>query len=125
MKRDGRRAAMKGIMREFFQTYDALIMPVSATPALLHNTKGGVLKRRMTVNGKSIPYASHLNWIALATALHLPAAVVPIGKTDAGLPYGLQIVGALGEDARVLDIAEAIEGLFGGYRRPQSELGLF
>ena len=67
MKVDGRRAAFKGLMRDFFQSYDALIMPVSPTPAFEHQTSGSVLSRKLTVNGAQVPYASHLTWIALAT----------------------------------------------------------
>lgn len=124
MKMDGRRAAMKQIMRTFFKSYDALLMPVSPTPAIPHNTSKPVLKRTFKVDGLSVPYASHLNWIALASACHLPVVTIPIGQTKQGLPVGMQIIGTQGEDARLLDIAEAFEGLFGGYRRPRSDLGI-
>ncbi|WP_293612524.1 amidase family protein [Ponticaulis sp.] len=124
LKMDARRSAMKWIMRDFFKTYDALILPVSPTPAIEHNIKGTVLERTMKIDGTSAPYASHLQWISLASALHLPAVTIPIGRTDDGLPVGIQIVGRQGEDARLLDIAEAMEGLLGGYRRPRSDLGL-
>lgn len=121
---DGRRAALKAKMRDFFQSYDALLMPVSPTPAFPHDTGGNVLSRKLRVNNEDIPYASNLSWVALATACHLPAVTIPLGRTSEGLPVGLQIVGAQGEDARVLDIAEACEGVFGGYRKPDLALGL-
>ncbi len=124
LKVDGRRAALKALMRDFFQAYDALIMPVSPTPAFPHDTSGNVLTRKLKINGNSIPYASNLSWISLATTCHLPAVTIPCGWTEDRMPIGLQIVGAQGEDARVLDIAEACEGIFGGYRMPPSELGL-
>ncbi len=38
-----------------------------------------------------------------------PAASVPCGLTSAGLPIGLQIVGAVGADALVLRAARAYE----------------
>ncbi|MFM9709888.1 amidase family protein, partial [Streptomyces galilaeus] len=38
-----------------------------------------------------------------------PAASVPCGLTPAGLPIGLQIVGAIGADALVLRAAHAFE----------------
>ena len=38
-----------------------------------------------------------------------PAASVPCGLTKAGLPIGLQIVGRLNDDARVLRAARAFE----------------
>ena len=124
MQIDGRRAALKRILRDFFKTYDALIMPISATPAITHNTRGTVLERSMQIDGKSHPYATHLNWISLASALHLPAVAMPAGQTPDGLPVGIQIIGPQGSDARLLDIAEAIEGLLGGYRKPPSDLGV-
>ena len=124
MQTDGRRAALKQIMREFFKSYDALIMPVSPTPAIPHNTGKPVLKRNFKVDGKSVPYASHLNWISLASTCHLPVVTLPIGQTRQGLPVGMQIISQQGEDARLLDIAEALEGIFGGYRRPRTDLGI-
>ena len=42
-----------------------------------------------------------------------------------GLPVGIQIIGPQNSDARLLDIAEAIEGLLGGYRRPTTDLGVY
>ena len=118
MRADGRRSAIKSLMRDFFQSYDALIMPVSPTAAFPHNPSGNVLSRSLEVNGKKVPYASNLSWIALATMCHLPVVTIPVGRTSDGLPVGVQIVGAQGEDARILDIAEACESAFGGYRRP-------
>jgi aspartyl-tRNA(Asn)/glutamyl-tRNA(Gln) amidotransferase subunit A len=40
-----------------------------------------------------------------------PAASVPCGFTKDGLPVGMQIVGRVGEDARVLQAAHALEKL--------------
>lgn len=39
--------------------------------------------------------------------LGLPAISVPVGFSDAGLPMGMQIIGAKGADVRVLEIAQA------------------
>jgi aspartyl-tRNA(Asn)/glutamyl-tRNA(Gln) amidotransferase subunit A len=39
----------------------------------------------------------------------LPAISVPCGTTSAGLPIGLQIAAAPGNDAKVLRIAHAFE----------------
>ena len=38
-----------------------------------------------------------------------PAISVPCGKTSEGLPIGLQIIGPMGQDARVLQVARAFE----------------
>ena len=118
MQADGRRAALKGMMRAF-ESYDALIMPVSPTPAFEHAARHAVPQARCEW-GKVLCHASH--WIALATACHLPVTI-HMGRTREGLPVGMQIIGAQGEP-RILDIAEACESVFGGFRRPPSDLGL-
>jgi amidase len=43
------------------------------------------------------------------TLLHAPAVTVPIGSGPNGLPLGLQLVGRIGDDARVLAAAAWIE----------------
>ena len=46
----------------------------------------------------------------LASALGLPAAVVPVSTSPEGLPVGVQIVGRRGREDEVLAVARAIEG---------------
>ena len=113
------------MVREFFSHYDALIMPVSPTPAFPHQPKGGVLTRKLSVDEARVPYASHLTWISLATTCHLPVVTLPIGRTAEGLPVGIQIIGPQGEDAKILNIAEACESVLGGFRKPATDLGVF
>lgn len=45
----------------------------------------------------------------LASALGLPAAVVPVSVTDAGLPVGVQVIGRRGHENEVLGVCRAIE----------------
>ena len=59
-----------------------------------------------------------LNWIALATALHLPATAVPAGLAPSGLPVGVQLIGPSGADARTLAIAQAIDENVRGFIAP-------
>jgi aspartyl-tRNA(Asn)/glutamyl-tRNA(Gln) amidotransferase subunit A len=52
------------------------------------------------------------NWSPFSYPFNLtqqPAASIPCGLTQAGLPIGLQIVGALGADALVLRASRAFE----------------
>jgi Asp-tRNA(Asn)/Glu-tRNA(Gln) amidotransferase A subunit family amidase len=46
------------------------------------------------------------------TLLHAPCVSVPVMKSPAGLPLGLQLIGRIGEDARTLACASWIEGAF-------------
>ncbi len=103
------RNAMKAECERFFNKWDVLIAPVTATPALEHNNKGAPFGRSMEVDGKTVPYFHQLDWIALATTCHLPSISIPVTKTEQGLPIGVQIIGAEGEDLKVLEIAQLIE----------------
>jgi amidase len=49
---------------------------------------------------------------------YLPATVVPVGLTGAGLPVGIQIVGPYLEDRTMLVVARCIEELLGGFVPP-------
>jgi amidase len=59
-----------------------------------------------------------MKWIAPATLVGCPATAVPVGRTGAGLPVGLQVVGPYLEDATPIDIAIRIAGLIGGFVAP-------
>ena len=48
----------------------------------------------------------------------LPATVAPIGRTPAGLPVGLQIVGPYLEDRTTIDFARRLGAVIGGYEPP-------
>jgi aspartyl-tRNA(Asn)/glutamyl-tRNA(Gln) amidotransferase subunit A len=48
----------------------------------------------------------------------LPAISVPWGKTRDGLPIGLQIIGARGQDWKVLEVAARLEALRDGPAPP-------
>lgn len=70
--------------------------------------------------GLEVPAESSLKrwteWASFSFPINLtqqPAGVVPCGKTQAGLPVGLQIIGARGQDAKVLAFMAAIEGMAG------------
>lgn len=74
------------------------------------------------------PTRSYFHWLALAYAVTLaghPALSLPLGLDEAGMPFGLQIVGPRGGDALVLSVAAALEAAFAGdpeLRRPLPDL---
>ncbi|MFQ6091813.1 MAG: Asp-tRNA(Asn)/Glu-tRNA(Gln) amidotransferase subunit GatA [bacterium] len=82
-----------------FLTYDVLITPTSPTPAFKFGEK---LDDPLTM------YLSDIYTIS-ANLAGLPAVSIPCGKTQSGLPIGLQITGKPFDEATVLKIAAAIE----------------
>jgi amidase len=48
-------------------------------------------------------------WSSMINVCGLPAASVPVGWTEDGLPLGVQLVGPLGSEARLLQLARLLE----------------
>jgi len=111
------REALKQRLADFFARFDVIALPVTPVPAFPHD-HGEITGRRLDVDGRRVPYLSFLGWIALATALHAPAVVVPAGRTPAGLPVGVQLVGPWGSEERLLDLAGVLERRLGGFTPP-------
>jgi len=88
----------------FFEKYDLLLTPTLAVPPF----ELGSFGPREIADSKVSP----LNWMAFTYPFNLtgqPAASVPCGWTDDGLPIGLQIVGRRFDDVTVLRAAAAFE----------------
>ena len=99
----------------FFERYDILLCPAAQVAPF---PIGDEWVRE--INGQ--PMATYIDWMAVCcaiTVLSAPAISVPGGFTPAGLPVGLQIVGAPGEDLKVLRVARLFEQATGhGMIRP-------
>jgi len=92
-------------MLAFFEDYDLLLTPSTAVPAF------DIDKFEVTEIG-GIKGSPTLEWTPFTYPFNLtgqPAASVPCGWTDDGLPVGLQIVGRRFEDLTVLRAAAAFE----------------
>lgn len=114
------RQKQKDALAVFFaEGYDAILMPITPVTAFPHNHEGRFASRTLNVDGKSEPYPSLLNWIALATSLHAPALAVQAGQTAGGMPVGVQLVGRWNDEAKLLDLGEALECELGGFRAPR------
>lgn len=85
----------------FFNRYDLLIGPVMPVPAF--NAERNVPEGYADEDWRWCPYTYPWNMTGL------PAASVPIGFTRAGLPVGLQIIGGVGAEPKILRAAAAIE----------------
>ncbi|HEY6649214.1 MAG TPA: amidase [Mycobacterium sp.] len=113
-----RREQLRAVMAEYFRDVDALLMPVAVVPAIPHDHREPFADRVIRTSGGSRPYLDMFGWIALTTLTYLPATVVPVGLTAAGLPVGIQIVGPYLEDRTTLAVARHVEKLLGGFVAP-------
>ncbi|MDR5747883.1 amidase [Caballeronia sp. LZ029] len=79
-----------------------------------------------TVQGR--PQENYYRWLALTYVVTLatnPALSLPCGVDEAGMPFGLQIVGPFRGDSQTLAISHAFEQAFSGsstLRRPRPNL---
>jgi aspartyl-tRNA(Asn)/glutamyl-tRNA(Gln) amidotransferase subunit A len=89
-------------MGEFHQTYDLLVLPTEPIVAFAAGTE--------VPDGSSQPrWTSWTPFTYPFNMTHQPAATVPCGFSEAGLPIGVQVVGPRHADDLVLAACAAIE----------------
>lgn len=115
---DAVRARLRHEIAGAFERFDAILAPIAPVPAFPHDLRPFQRRSLMGSDGKPRPYNSMLKWIALATALRLPATSVPAGFTGGGLPVGAQLIGPSGSDGRLLALAQAIDENVRGFQPP-------
>lgn len=87
----------------FWDTYDVLVTPTATRPAPLNGEMG------------SNPHTAgdeHLDWLSFAYPYNCtgqPAISIPAGRSKAGLPLGVQLVGAPRGDSTILRLAAELE----------------
>lgn len=113
--------AQAGIRRQWaalFEDIDVVLAPVHGAAAFPHTDEPDPSKRTLTLNGEATPYFAQLAWAGIATLGNLPATAIPAGRTKAGLPFGVQVIGPYLEDRTTLGFAGLAEREFGGFQRP-------
>jgi amidase len=114
-----KRQAMKDRFAQFFASgFDAILCPLGPVAAFPHSQDLPPTERTLDVDGASVPYMSMLTWIALATALHLPAMAIPAGQNRNGLPIGVQLIAPWYGEDRLFDFAGTLEIELGGFKSP-------
>lgn len=98
------RKAVNNKMWRFMQNYDLLLTPTLAVPPFPVHIQGPE-----KIDGRMV---APFQWLAFTFPMNLtgqPAASIPAGWTDDGLPVGLQIVGRHLDDPLVLRASAAFE----------------
>jgi amidase len=100
-----RLAAMRRVTARFFRTYDAVLTPTLAdvTPRIGHLDP--------TADYQQI-IDRLIEWVAftpLQNATGEPAISLPLAESAAGLPVGMMLAAARGQEARLLELAYELE----------------
>lgn len=94
-------------VRRVFEEVDVLCTPVTLDAAF-----DAEVRYPTAQVGRS--FTNYLEWMApvcIGTMLLCPALVLPCGFLEDGRPVGVQLLGAPGEDAKVLEAAAALESI--------------
>lgn len=125
LEADKRREVHRHRWRRLFTEFDAVVCPITPTPAFPHDHHPNPMERRIDVDGVEYPYFDQLVWAGLATMPGLPATAIPTGRSPEGLPVGVQLVGPMFEDRTPLRLAELLEQEIGGFQKPREWQGRF
>ncbi len=107
--RDAMRAALLRQMRE----YPVLLAPACGVAAFPHRT------RRWQTGEKEIGLFEAMMPLTFSNLLGLPALVIPFGRTEEGLPVGVQLVGAPYSEELLLELAVRMEEARGPFEGPR------
>ena len=88
---------------EWMQTTPIIVAPVGATPAYPHDTL------KVSVNGVTLGTFKAFSYVQTFNVFDLPVVTVPAGRSNDGLPIGVQIVGRPFSEEMVLAAAEIVE----------------
>jgi amidase len=126
LKAETERLELINSMEGIFSDYDALLCPITATPAFPHikpdrcTRMGPVYKKGIDVDGKNINYAeANMGFTIPFSVTGNPVAVLPAGLSGDGLPIGVQVVGRRYDDLRLLEIAAALSEEAGPIGHPK------
>lgn len=103
--------------RAFFNDWDVVICPISATTAYRHDHRPKH-ERSLAVDAALTSHYEHYFWVGLATAAYLPSTAFPCGLSSDGLPIGLQIIGPEYGDQTTIEVARLIAQELGGFQAP-------
>ena len=103
--------AVRGRLLDELKDFPVLLCPACAVPAFEHG------QRSWAIEDRTVGYWDVMRYTQWFNLLGAPAAIVPAGKSNSGLPIGVQIASRPFEDEAVLTVAAALERDF-GYQTP-------
>jgi len=110
-----RRDVFIAAMENFLDDWDAWLCPVAAVHAFTHRWKG----TRIAVDDEKLSYSVALgSYTSIFNLTGNPVVVLPVTRSECGLPIGVQAVGARWKDMPLLDTAELIASVTEGFQPP-------
>lgn len=108
MERDRLRASLV----DWLEDTPLILAAVGAIPAYPHNT------HKVTVANQTMSIFRAFSYSQTFNVFDLPVVVVPVGRSSAGLPIGVQIIGRPFAEDTVLAAAAIVEEALGGWQPP-------
>ena len=97
------RDRLRNELLDWLETTPLLVCPVGATPAYKHDTL------KVSVDGTTMGTFRAFSYSQAFNLFDLPVVTVPAGRSNEGLPIGVQIVGRPFAEELVLAAAEIVE----------------
>ena len=106
-------------LMDWFDDYDFIISPTSAGPAFKHNPR----HRPIKYEGRTIPYPGYNFPFTLPyNVCGNPALIIPGGKSNEGLPIGIQIAGPHHSENELIHFGKLVETLGYKFQPPEDYL---
>jgi Asp-tRNA(Asn)/Glu-tRNA(Gln) amidotransferase A subunit family amidase len=103
---------LEHVVYEWLERHPIAISPVASLPAFPVGTE------TLTIDGQEYEEIDLFSLSTYVNAMALPAAAVPITRSDGGLPVAVQVIGRRGHEMEVLAVAKKLERAFGGWMDP-------
>jgi amidase len=112
-----RRDVLIQALEQFLEQWDAWLCPVAVTPAFTHRKMG----QSFEIEGQAVPYL--MGGGAYTTVFNMtgsPVTIIPLTRSQEGLPIGVQVVGRRWHDMETLAVAEQLAEVIEPFQRPPS-----
>lgn len=100
------RDSLREELLRWMETTPIIVAPVGATPAYEHDTL------KVTVKGSTFGTFRAFSYAQAFNVFDLPVVTVPAGRSNIGLPIGVQIIGRPFAEQEVLAAAEIVEQVY-------------
>jgi amidase len=112
------RLGFRAVWQKYFESHDVFLFPAGFSAAFPQDRSQPIEQRVIATPEGKRPYLNTPLWTCFATLSGLPATVAPVGRTNGGLPAGVQVVAPMWEDATSIEFAALLSEIVGGFSEP-------